>query len=228
LTTPFDQWNFINHFLGTHPPVLDRGTALALGEAYFQRLIHAGRYDIARKVCQLAAEHAADPAVKAHFATRLERLDRLGQPAPAIDGTGVDGERIRLEDYRGKVVLIYFWATWCPPCALEMVRLSALAERYRDKGFVILGVNLDAEHEGAGGPQPVRTAVRRFLIDHQVAFPNVLNGTGERDIARAYGVTNIPVNFLIGRDGKIVHFELDAASLQGVVAEAVGGDTASW
>jgi peroxiredoxin len=206
---------------------LERSTTLALGEAYFQRLIHSGRYDIARQVCQLAEEHAADPAVKSHFATRRERLDRLGQPAPAIEGTGVDGERVRLEDSRGKVVLIYFWATWCPPCDREMTRLAALADRYRDKGFVVLGVNLDAAREGAGSPQQVKATVRRFLIAHQAGFPNVLGGAGEQDVARAYGVTDIPVSFLVDRDGKIIHFELDETNRERVVAGAVGGEGAS-
>jgi hypothetical protein len=86
-------------------------------------------------------------------------------------------------------------------------------------------VNLDTKREGSGPPPQVLAAVRRFLIDHQVGFPNVLGGAGEQDVARAYGVTDIPVNFLVDRDGKIIHFELDDTNRERVVAEAVGGVT---
>ena len=67
-------------------------------------------------------------------------------------------------------------------------------------------------------------SVRRFLIDHGVSWPNVLNGTGENDYAKAFGVEEIPANFLIGRDGKIIGFELGETSMDQAIGEALGGE----
>ena len=135
--------------------------------------------------------------VSDHFASRLERIEMLGKPAPAISGAGVDGEKIRLEDMKGKVVLVNFWATWCPPCVAETPTLRDLQSRYKDKGFRILGVNLDGAREG-GDAQQAKATVKRFLIRHGIDWPNVLESTAKGEVSRSYGVTEIPALFLVG------------------------------
>ena len=111
------------------PPLL-----FAVAEAYLQRLIQGGRYDIARKVCQLAVANRSDPAIKAHFEKRQARLDMIGKPAPAIEGKDVDGKPVRLDDLKGKVVLVDFWATWCPPCVASFPTLRQLRASTRIGG----------------------------------------------------------------------------------------------
>ena len=127
-------------------------SALAVGEALLQRLIHDGRYDIARKLCDVACEEEAPAAVKDHFEDRMARIDLVGKPAPPIAGTDVDGKPVSLAELKGKVVLIDFWASWCPPCVAAIPTLKALSQKYQDRGFVILGVNVDAMHEDVKEP----------------------------------------------------------------------------
>jgi len=201
---------------------VDPTTIYAVGEAFLQRLIRAGRYDQARQVAQLFVEGTKDTAIRNHFTARIERLDRLGKPAPLIRGSDIDGRPVSLADQKGKVVLVDFWATWCPPCVAEIPRINALQAKYGDKGFAVLGVNLDAAHPQVKDANRAIPIVRRFLVNFRVTWPTVLNGSGSEDFARAYGVTEIPANFLIDRDGKIVHVELSGEELEKVVAEAVG------
>ena len=94
-------------------------------------------------------------------------------------------------------------------------------EKYHDKGFVILGVNVDAMHEDVQEAKKVLPLVRRFLVRHRVTWTNLLNGQGAGDFASAYGVEQIPANFLIGRDGKIVAVEQDGESLEQAVIRAL-------
>jgi peroxiredoxin len=196
---------------------------LAVGEAYFQRLVQSGRYDVAQKLCEFAVSDAVDKSVQDHFADRMARVKLLGKAAPPVAGEDIDGDKVSLADFKDKVVLVEFWATWCPPCGPQMLRLNTLREKYKDKGFEVLGVNVDALREGAADMKAVQSAVRRYLIDHGVSWPNVLNGPGERDFAKAYGVDEIPANFLIGRDGTIIGFELGDTGLDRAIGEAVTG-----
>jgi thiol-disulfide isomerase/thioredoxin len=205
-----------------NPQQLDATTVFAVGEAFVQRLIRAGRYDVARKVTDLFTD-SRDPAVREHFRARQARVEMLGKPAPAIEAKDVDGEPVRLADLKGKVVLVDFWATWAPPTLAMIPHNNELMSKYK-KDLAIIGVNLDAMREGVRPNEydRVRHALRRYLVDMRVNWPVILNTTGTDDIAKAYGVTDIPANFLIDRDGKVIHVELNGPELDKAIAEAIG------
>jgi thiol-disulfide isomerase/thioredoxin len=202
----------------------DPDLALTVGEAFLQRMIHDGRYDMARKLCDLACEADAPAPLKKHFEDRMARLDLVGKPAPAIAGNDVDGKPVSLADLKGKVVLVDFWATWCPPCVASIPALDALAEKFHGQRFEILAVNVDAMHDDAKDDKAVLQDVRRFLVKHRVTWLNMLNGRGSGDFAAAYHVEQIPANFLVGRDGKIVAFDQSGEMLERAVEHALRGD----
>ncbi|MFO0892505.1 MAG: TlpA disulfide reductase family protein [Isosphaeraceae bacterium] len=207
---------------------LPPGLAMSVGEAYLQTLIEAGRYDIARRVCEIGESLETDPSVRAHFKARKARLAMVGTPAPAIEGKDIDGRPIRLADLKGKVVLVDFWATWCPPCVGSFATLRELSRKYRDKGLVILGVNLDSLSQPRPGaeipkaePAQAQSDVRWFLVSQRARWANLV-GPGAEAAATAYGVAEIPARFLIDRDGKIVQVDQRVQALNKAVARALG------
>ena len=119
--------------------------------------------------------------------------ESLSKGAPDFTLPAVDGSMVSMSDYSGKVVLVDFWATWCPPC-LEMIPiLSKLHKKYSDKGLVILGVSLDNEGLGMLG-----TFVHENMIPYKVVM-------GDKKIGRAFGgVSSIPTLYLVDRDGRLV------------------------
>jgi thiol-disulfide isomerase/thioredoxin len=208
---------------GPQPVALpDTDTALAVGESYLQRLIGSGRYDIARKLCAIACQNDAPAAVQTHFEARMARLDLVGKAAPPIAGVDVDDRPVSLADYKGKVVLIDFWATWCPPCVASIPALNRLAQKYHDQGLVILGINVDAMHEDVKDIKTALPVVRRFLIKHGVSWTNLLNGQGAGDFATAYGVEEIPAGFLLDRGGKIIAVDQSGEELERAIVGALG------
>ncbi len=115
-----------------------------------------------------------------------------GKAAPAFELKDLDGRIVKLSDFKGKVVLLNFWATWCPPCREEIPDLIALQNKYRDKGLVVLGVSLDQK-----GPAPVKSFVGRMKINYPVVI-------GDEKTAMNYGgIQAIPTTFYVDRNGKI-------------------------
>ncbi len=113
--------------------------------------------------------------------------------APDFAVRTLDGEWATSEDLRGQVVLVNFWATWCPPCRFEMPGFQGVYEDLRGSGFVILGIAGDA----AEGP------VREFVAERGVTYPIAM---GDRSLERAFGgLTGIPTSFLIDRRGRVRH-----------------------
>jgi thiol-disulfide isomerase/thioredoxin len=197
------------------------GTQASIVDAYYQRLIHADQIEVARSAMKLLADNAEAPAIRDLATRRLKQLDLVGKPAPAIAGLDLDGKAFKLADAKGEVVLVVFWATWCVPNAQEMPWLDYLEATYRAKGLRVVGINLDSAQDGGQDIKSVLPNIRRFLLDYNVTWPNLLNGPGELDHAGAFGVTEIPANVLIGRDGKVSHLDLGGKRLEKAIAEAI-------
>lgn len=208
---------------GTPAPaaVLDTPSLLSLCGAYYQRLVQAGRFNVARKAFALLHRESTNPDVKEFSSHRLRQLELIGKPAPAINGTDVDGRPFNLAALKGHVVLVVFWASWCVPNAAEVTWLDQVYSDNRERGFRIVGVNLDTLQNGGSRPEAVMPSVRRFLLDHNVRWPNVINGQGTADYAASYSVTEIPSNVLIGRDGSVIQLDLSRKNLDQAVARAV-------
>ena len=115
-----------------------------------------------------------------------------GNPAPAFTLQDLNGKDVSLADFRGKVVIIDFWATWCPPCVKEIPHFIELYEQYKDKGLAMLGISLD--REGAG-------VVKAFVQKYQIKYPIMMT---DGKVDKAFGpITSIPTTFLINSAGNI-------------------------
>ena len=145
----------------------------------------------------------------------------FGKPAPDFSTTDLDGEPISLQQYRGKVVLLDFWAVWNGFCVGEMLRVKKIYDTYKDQGFDIIGVSLDTDE----------TKLRNYLQENDIPWRQIYSGLERQSpLAQQYDVRSIPARWLVDRDGKLIaheaHHKLISrkgreADLEQLVAEAV-------
>jgi thiol-disulfide isomerase/thioredoxin len=138
-----------------------------------------------------------------------------GSPAPSVV-LPADGGEFRLDAYRGKVVYLDFWASWCGPCKQSFPWMNAIQSKYADKGLVIVAVNVDNSRDDA----------LRFLKQVPAQFKIAYDPKGE--VAQQYAIKGMPSSFLIGRDGKVLslHTGFNSGSreqLERAVEQALGG-----
>lgn len=117
----------------------------------------------------------------------------VGFKAPAFTVRNLKGQRVQLADYKGKVVILNLWATWCGPCRVEMPGMENLYRRYRSQGLEILAVSLDK-----GSPEKVRV----FADEYRLSFPVLMDS--EREVENLYHTLTIPTTFVIDKKGMIV------------------------
>ena len=115
----------------------------------------------------------------------------VGAQPPALTEQTLDAKPLSLADYKGKIVLLDFWATWCPPCRAEIPNLKANYEKYHAKGFDVVGVSLDRGD----------AELRKYIADNAMPWPQLFDA--KHPDAKTYGVQAIPFSLLIGKDGKI-------------------------
>ncbi len=126
------------------------------------------------------------------------------KPAPNFALHDGDGKMVRLSDYRGKVVLLNFWATWCGPCKFEIPWFNEFQQQHRDRGLVVLGISMDEE-----GWDVIKPFVAALKVNYRILL-------GDETVADLYGgVSSLPTSFLIDRQGKIasVHVGLVSKSV---------------
>lgn len=116
------------------------------------------------------------------------------RPAPAFALEDLGGKQLTSESFKGKVVLLDFWATWCAPCRKSMPELQALHHKFADRGFAVVGISIDE-----GGPAKVRKYVASRRITYPIALDSEKNPAWE-----SFRVKAVPAAFLIDREGRIV------------------------
>lgn len=201
---------FIATMAERHPDAEVRAFALLLQilEASSEYDVEAWRELYRRVVTEYPGTRAAESARKNYDpSTALAN----GEPFPPFHLTDLDGHPVMLETFRGKVLLVDFWATWCPPCVKEMPEMHAMYEQYHKQGFEILSLAVDESPEKIAG----------FRKKLPMPWSHVLlTGGRSHPLARALMVSTIPRAFLVGRDGTII--ECKRALLKGkALGEAV-------
>ena len=145
----------------------------------------------------------ADKATRVSGKTRLSvnpDTAAIGKPAPEISLKDLDGKDVSLAQFKGQVVLVNFWATWCAPCREEIPELIAMQRKYGPKGFTVLGVAMDEEGKSVVAPF---VAKERFTVEGQpspMSYPILLGNDAAAD--KFGGLLGYPTSVLISRDGK--------------------------
>jgi len=148
--------------------------------------------------------------------TRIKMQSALaaGSPFPDFSETDLEGKPLSVANYKGKVVMIDFWATWCGPCRAELPNVISVYEKYHSKGFEIIGVSLDKQEDKA--------KLTSFLTENKMTWPQYFDGQfWDTKLAAKYGIDSIPATYLIDGDGKIIGSNFRGPALEEAVRKAL-------
>jgi len=151
--------------------------------------------------------HAQKRALR--YASRLDLV--RARMAPSFQVTTLDGQRVSLDDLQGKVVLVDFWATWCPECLTAVPHIRDIARKFQGQPLVIVSVSLDTDPE----------VWKKFVAKHEMTWPQYFDGGWTGPIAKAFGVHAIPHTFTIDADGVLQDERIGDASIEGKLKKLV-------
>jgi cytochrome c biogenesis protein CcmG/thiol:disulfide interchange protein DsbE len=144
----------------------------------------------------------------------------LGDPAPAFSLPRSPSGNLSLRDFRGQVVILNFWATWCPPCVAETPSLEAFASKMKDRGVVVLGVSVDQD----------RASLEKFVDQYHLTYPIARDPS--RNVPTRYGTYKFPETYIIDRNGYVAEKIIGATNwtdprMISFVEALTGGTSAS-
>ena len=157
------------------------------------------------------------PEIYKQAETTLFRVAPEGLVFPEFpEGTkDMDGKVIKVADYKGKIVLLDFWETWCGPCLGEVPNMVKAYEKYRDKGFEIVGISFDQSKE----------KFLEFIKKEKMTWRQYFDGLGwGNKVGKAYGIRAIPAMYLLGKDGRVITNNARGGRLEEVLRKELGGE----
>jgi thiol-disulfide isomerase/thioredoxin len=156
------------------------------------------------------ADQIIDGIKKQEEAKKIQRSLAEGSVFPDFQEKDLEGKALSLASYRGKIVLVDFWATWCGPCVAELPTVLKAYEKYHGKGFEIVGISLDKEE----------AKLRQFIKDKKMTWAQYFDGKGwQNKLSTKYGVNSIPATYLLDGEGKIVAKDLRGEALEEAIAK---------
>ena len=165
-----------------------------------------------RKLAEIYRKLGDTELAKEHHLKAEPLLALIGKPVPDFSATDLDGKPISLEDYRGKIVLLDFRATWSSVCLEDTPKVKKVYDAYKDKGFDIIGISLDNDEK----------MLRDHLKKHEIPWRQVYSGKRwDSPIPQQYGIRNVPSGWLIDRDGTLISQQASGVMLEHLVSEAV-------
>jgi thiol-disulfide isomerase/thioredoxin len=171
------------------------------------RFDHAKGLALLEELIEAPDQNLADAAK-----TRLLKVQMIGKPVD-LQFTATDGSLVDLRSLRGNVVLVDFWASWCPDCIREMPIVRQTYQKYKDKGFTVVGISLDKDEQ----------ALSNFVAKKLIPWPQYFDGRGwENDFAVKYGVRAIPEMWLINQRGDMVSTDTSIEQLDQRVEQLLG------
>ncbi|HEX5053381.1 MAG TPA: TlpA disulfide reductase family protein [Planctomycetota bacterium] len=177
-------------------------------------LVAAGKKDEGLKVLNDFGQSKSNVrGLAQHLDSIAKNYELIGSDPIALGQEDIAGKAIELADYKGKVVMLDFWATWCGPCMGELPNVLAAYAKYHDKGFDIVGISLDED----------KAAFEKCIADRKMTWRHFFDGKGwKNEVAQAYGVQSIPATYLIGPDGKIAAIGARGDRLEKEIARLLG------
>ena len=222
-----DAKNLANHFKSTMNPD-DLQAHFALGAMLeianqhqemlkvFEKLEerYPDDHDVLDELARIH-EELGNSDLAAEYRKKADPMSALvGKIVPDFSATDLDGKLISLQQYRGKVVLLDFWAVWCGPCLTEIPNVKRVYDTYKDQGFDIIGVSLDTDE----------TRLRNYLKKNNISWRQIFSGQKwNSPLAQKYRIRSIPAPWLIDRDGTLISREARGVKLERLVVEALRG-----